>query len=295
MTVEWTAAGAACMPGVARQCFSTICQCTYSTDTGQLEICPSIISTAFVSVCIRHSVHISVFFSIRPSVHPSIQTWKHPSGFGDLRSVLASTSTARFFLSNILAAVCSNRPLWYFLVNISCLMIFFLHAGACIWCTFGKHLDIFKFLRAFPKYLAPELWEHHSGTQAHRCAQTRALVAARRTARSGSPLSRSRPWATHWFRRPPPFNFTPTPQCGRENVNITLRLLRVERGGPHVSHCLWRCSFSGVGSFWEAALNNKRNGVFFPLYLAKSCSVIAVGWTGFYVAIDNCDERINTA
>lgn len=67
---------------------------------------------------------------------------------------------------------------------------------------------------------SPEALKHITATD--RCAQTHTFVAARPVS-SGSPLSKSRPWATHSFWRPPPLKVHPTCQSRQKNVNITLQ------------------------------------------------------------------------
>lgn len=109
-------------------------------------------------------------------------------------------------------------------------------------------------------------------TQAHRCAQIHTFVMAKPVS-SGSPLSRSRPWATHSFLRPPPLNFPPTCQSRQENVN-TAHYVLCREGCTHIASGCLHLVLSGK-LFWK---KQNSNNSLSPL-LAKSCTVITVGFT----------------
>lgn len=208
------------MPGVARQCCSIICQCTRSTKITQQK-CPSIISPSLISVCICPSACITcsvICFSIHRCKHSSIHPVSENFDQFPLQQPAAMSSPLQ-----------SPQGIWY--TCFSKYIYFSTH------CTFGALLgNILKFLS--DKIEKPRSTKtYHCKPQAHRCAQIHTFVMAKPVS-SGSPLSRSRPWATHSFWRPPPLNFPPTCQSRQENVNTAHYVLCREGCTRVASGCL---------------------------------------------------------
>lgn len=192
-TVEWTAVGPARTPGVVEAMSQRQSACAhYSIIQTKVFIHHWPVIHCGMYVSFYHSLHhafpyLFICSFIKANSEASVSLFQtfdqllQQQAAGSSLKLLRQIRLDTLLFAHITLPTCTNKPsqpheAYGILVNIFCLMIFFLHrfkkSQTYIWATFEQHSDISEFLSVLTAQQGPERWNTNSIMQTHRHGST---------------------------------------------------------------------------------------------------------------------------